>query len=82
MARLNWSDAGDILSRCRIDRGADFHALPSGKVDALVAEGRAVAYRKPRNANGSYGRCFHAYLMRLIRNRPAAHLAREVLDAR
>jgi hypothetical protein len=69
MARLDWSDASNILARCHIDRGADFHALPSDKVDALVAEGRAVAYRKPRNANGSYGRYFHAYLMRALARR-------------
>jgi hypothetical protein len=69
MARLNWEHAGNILARCRIDRGMDYDTLPAGKVEGLVAEGKAVAYRKPRNASGSYGRCFHAYLMRALARR-------------
>jgi hypothetical protein len=43
--------------------------LRSDKVDELVSEGKAVGYRKPRNANGSYGRYFHAYLMRALARR-------------
>jgi len=62
MARLTPFDAADILDRTHA-RG-DFHALPSAVVDALIAEADAYGYRKPRNANGSRARYFHAYLSR------------------
>lgn len=43
----------------------DFHTLSSSEVESLLAEADAVKYRKPRNANGSRGRYFHAYLCRV-----------------
>jgi hypothetical protein len=55
-------DARSILVRCNA-RGS-FHALPSSTVDALLTEADRVKYRRPKNANGSRGRYFHAYLQR------------------
>lgn len=47
-----------------IDPQADYHTLNSYQVDALLAEADRVRYRKPKNANGSRARYFHAYLQR------------------
>jgi hypothetical protein len=69
MARLNRSDAREILARvtsaAQEDATRDFHALSSGAVAALLAEADRHGYRAPRNANGSRARCFHSYLSRL-----------------
>lgn len=63
MPRISRFEARDILSRCGgVDR--DFHALPSADVDAILREADARQYRRPRNANGSRARYFHAYLTR------------------
>ena len=71
MARLSAADARDVLGRvttaAQEDATRDFHALSSGAVEALIAEADRHGYRKPRNANGSRARCFHAYLTRLAR---------------
>lgn len=48
--------------------GRDFHALPSSAVDSIIAAADRARYRKPRNANGSRARYFHAHLQR--RSRP------------
>lgn len=40
----------------------DFHALTSMEVGRIIAEADRVKYRKPRNANGSRARYFHARL--------------------
>lgn len=64
MARLSRSDARETLSRARCPLGVDFHALRTEQVDALLGEADARRYRKPRNANGSRARYFHAYLVR------------------
>lgn len=58
-------DARDTLRNCRILLGSDFHALPSDAVERLLERADAWKYRKPRNANGSRARYFHAYLQRL-----------------
>ena len=57
-------EAREILRRCGVEVGADYHALRSGTVDALLVEADRVRYRKPRNANGSRGRYFHERLQR------------------
>lgn len=67
MARLSKATACAILSRIGIARGEDFHALSSSKVDELVTAAVAAKYHKPKNANGSRGRYFHAYLQRACR---------------
>jgi len=42
----------------------DFHTLSSAQVDVLIQEADRLRYRKPKNANGSRGRYFHAMLER------------------
>jgi hypothetical protein len=56
--------ARDTLARCGAPLDADFHALGSSVIEAIVEAARAYGYRKPKNANGSRARYFHAYLMR------------------
>jgi hypothetical protein len=56
--------AAEILHRCHVPIGADFHTLSSSQVEALLVEADKHKYRKPRNANGSRGRYFHEMLQR------------------
>jgi len=65
--RISSGEACSILNRIGIPRGEDFHTLSSSKVDALVDEAKRRGYKKPKNANGSRGRYFHAYLQRSCR---------------
>lgn len=44
---------------------ADFHTLTSDQVESVLAAADAARYRKPRNANGSRARYYHARLQRL-----------------
>jgi hypothetical protein len=61
--------AHDVL-RSHPDRAErDFHALSSGAVDYLISHANQAGYRKPKNANGSRARYFHAYLQRLVARR-------------
>jgi len=61
---LDRTTAHNILQRAGIELGADYHRLHSSQVDALLAEADRVGYRKPKYANGSRGRYFHAYMQR------------------
>ncbi len=61
---IDQDQAREILARCNA-RTADFHTLSSEQVEMLLASADTLKYRKPRNANGSRGRYFHAYLQRL-----------------
>lgn len=56
--------AYDILRRCGIPLNDDFHRLTSSQVESLLAFANEHKYRKPRNANGSRARYFHAYVNR------------------
>lgn len=56
--------ARSVLAQAEINLGADFHTLPSSKVDALLTEANRVGYRKPKHANGSRGRYFHDMMQR------------------
>jgi hypothetical protein len=47
--------------------GGDFHALRSSQVDTLLTAADHYKYRKPKNANGSRARYFHAYLRRVCK---------------
>ena len=67
MARLTRGEACEILRRTGAPIDADFHALHSTQVNAIVDEARRAGYRKPKNANGSRGRYFFARLQRLCR---------------
>jgi hypothetical protein len=55
--------AREILRRTH-SVGRDYHALPSSVVCELLEYADEMKYRKPKNANGSRGRYFHAYLVR------------------
>jgi hypothetical protein len=56
--------ARETLKACGVELGADFHTLSNSQVDALLYEANRASYRKPKNANGSRGRYFHALLQR------------------
>lgn len=60
--------AREVLRACGIERGADFHTLPAATVDALLTYADRDKYRKPRAANGSRGRYYHARIQRLARD--------------
>lgn len=57
-------DAQDLASRHDIPLGVDFHTLPSATVERILSAADERRYRKPRDANGSRARYFHAYLCR------------------
>ena len=56
--------ARGILQACNVPLGADFHALASTTVESLLHWADHYRYRKPKDANGSRARYFHAYLQR------------------
>lgn len=62
---LRANDARNILINCGVRISDDFHALHSYQVQSLLDWADKWHYRKPRNANGSRARYFHAYLQRL-----------------
>jgi len=64
-SKISPERARAILRACGISEGDSFHALPSDNVDSLLAYADEHGYRKPRDANGSRGRYFHAMLQRL-----------------
>jgi hypothetical protein len=66
MSRLTGYDATNILGLVGIPRGTDFYTLSASQVCALVDQADLYGYRKPRNANGSRGRYFYAFLQRLM----------------
>lgn len=65
MARLDRFEALCKLNELHIPLDVNFHALDSDAVERLADAAWAERYRKPRNANGSTARYYHAYLMRL-----------------
>lgn len=66
--RLTKDEARAILARCGIALNDDYHKIPSEQVFRLRDEAHERGYRKPRQANGSLTRCFHAYLVRTMRS--------------
>lgn len=69
MARMTRGTAHDILQRCAVPLGVDFHALDSKQTALLLREADTVKYRRPKNANGSRARYFHAYVVRSARKK-------------
>ena len=57
-------EAREMLARCRVQLGADFFTLSTTQVMDLLIEAVRQKYHKPKNANGSRGRYFHARLQR------------------
>jgi hypothetical protein len=66
MPRLTKYDARAILTVCHVDPSRDFHTLNSDAVERLLVHADAHKYRKPKSANGSRARYFHAYLIRAL----------------
>lgn len=64
MTLMSPETARCILFNCSIDPSEDFHALESDIVEQLLRYADEFRYRKPRSANGSRARYFHAYLQR------------------
>ena len=56
--------AKNILRLCGVPLGADFHTLRIDTVESLLLHADECRYRKPKNASGSRGRYFHAFLQR------------------
>ena len=61
---MDKSTALNILQLAGVPKGEDFHRLSSGQVESLLEFADLHKYRKPKNANGSRGRYFHAYIER------------------
>jgi hypothetical protein len=58
----------DVRAICNvfgIDPRQDWHAMTSGMKDAVIRAADSRGYVKPKNANGSRGRYFAAYLSRV-----------------
>ena len=66
MPRLNYYQARRILIACQIPASSDFDTLRGSQVECLLEEADRRRYRKPKNANGSRGRYFHAYVIRAL----------------
>lgn len=54
----------DLAAKHQIPLDVDFHALSSATVERILAAADEARYRKPRDANGSRARHFHAKLQR------------------
>jgi hypothetical protein len=63
-ARLN---AIETFKSLNISVGQDFFTLSFSQVDRLLEEADRVRYQKPKFANGSRARYFHARLQRQAR---------------
>lgn len=64
------------------DRGLlcpNFHTLSAREVERLVEQAKARRYRKPKNANGSTGRYWYAYLQRRAAVARTAYLYAQAL---
>lgn len=68
--RMQYYEAKALADRHNIPLGKDFHSLPCDIVANVVRAGRERGYKKPHKANGSYARCFYAYLERVTAKRP------------
>lgn len=61
------SHAVELAFSYHIPLDRDFHSLDSDTVGRILAAANEWQYRRPRKANGSRARYFHAYLQRLAR---------------
>jgi hypothetical protein len=61
------ANARAVLAANHVALGQDFFTLRADQVAGLLEEADRVHYRKPRAANGSRGRYFHALLQRRAR---------------
>lgn len=61
--KVNPQTADDVLRMAKAN-DCCYHALNSDSVAILLEFADEFKYRKPKNANGSRARYFHAYLLR------------------
>lgn len=61
---MNQQQAESIADTYGINLSANFYALPTDAVERILEAAKDWKYRKPRNANGSRARYFHAALVR------------------
>lgn len=69
MARMTHDDARNLCAQFGIVRHPelpDWHAMDSDQKERVLAAADTWKYRKPKNANGSRGRYFAAYLSRAL----------------
>ena len=68
MTTLDPYDARSLATRYLIDLERDFFTLSYSEVQHVLSAADTRRYRKPRQANGSRGRYFFAYLQRAARH--------------
>lgn len=61
---MDWLTAHDILQKCSVRIDDDWFTLNTDQKLAIVEQAKKAKYSKPKRANGSTGRYFHAYLQR------------------
>jgi len=69
MARLTHDDARNLCAQFGIVRHPslpDWQAMDSDQKERVLRAANLIGYRKPKNANGSRGRYFAAYLARAL----------------
>lgn len=66
MARLTYARARSLCSVYGFNPFEDFHAMSTGSKEAVIRAADSVKYKAPKNANGSRGRYFAAYVRRII----------------
>ncbi len=67
---MNNTNARALAAQFDFPLDRDFCTLPASTVCRVLEAADLVKYRKPKNANGSRGRYFYAYLQR-VANRAA-----------
>ena len=66
MARLSYWEARALAATFCFDPFEDYHAMSAGSKEGVILAADSVKYRAPKNANGSRGRYFAAYVRRVI----------------
>lgn len=66
MARMSKDDARALCNVFGINPRLDWHTMPSAMKEAVLRAADERRYKKPKNANGSRGRYFAAYLSRAV----------------
>lgn len=72
------TNARKILADCGISLSSDFFTLAGSQVCRLLEWADTVRYRKPKNANGSRGRYYHAKLQREANRVPISDALRSL----
>jgi hypothetical protein len=65
--QMSHIEAVDIAARIGVPIDADFFTFSRSQVEALLIKADNRRYKRPRNANGSRGRTFWAYIQRRAR---------------